>query len=161
MDERPDQIKEHIDRTRGDLNENLNELQHKVKRAFDWRVQFEERPMTMLGLAFGGGILAAAMIPSGRRHRYYVNGETRRPFRNAARGSRERVASAVREEPRKTRDSLDALKGALISVAAGKIGAVLGDFLSRYRDQGGRDHRAERRERDERYSSYAGEDVRH
>lgn len=160
MDEKPDQIEEHINRARGDLNENLNELQDKVKNAFDWRVQFEKRPMTMLGLAFGGGLLTAAMIPSGRRRRYYVNGETRRPFRNAVRGSGERVASSLRGEPRRTHDSLDALKGALISVAAGKIGAVIGDFLSRYKEQGGREYRSERRERDERYSSY-GEDVRH
>jgi hypothetical protein len=51
--ETSDQIERHIRETRSDLGDNLNELGDKVKKTLDWRVQFEERPGTMLGLAFG------------------------------------------------------------------------------------------------------------
>lgn len=65
MGERTDQIEQQINRTREDLGENFNELEQKVKSAFDWRTQFEERPMTMLAIAFGGGVIASALLPLG------------------------------------------------------------------------------------------------
>src|ERR1039457_4370277 len=40
-----------------------------VKRAVDWRVQFEERPMSMIGLAFGGGVLLSTLIGGRSRSR--------------------------------------------------------------------------------------------
>ena len=55
MDETSDQIERHIQETRNDLDDNLNELGDRVKKAVDWRAQFEERPGTMLSLAFAGG----------------------------------------------------------------------------------------------------------
>ena len=72
MGERTDQIEHQINRTRGELNENFSELEQKVKSAFDWRTQFEERPMTLLAIAFGGGLLASAILPSrgSRRKRH-------------------------------------------------------------------------------------------
>ena len=69
MGETSDQIERHIQETRNDLGDNLSELQDKVKTAVDWRAQFEERPGTMLALAFGGGIVLSALLPSGRRSR--------------------------------------------------------------------------------------------
>ena len=62
MGEQSDQIEGHIRDQRNELGEHINELQEKVKRAVDWRVQFEERPMTMIGLAFGGGVLLSTLI---------------------------------------------------------------------------------------------------
>jgi len=73
MDERADQIEQDIHKTRADLSDNLNELEEKVRSTFDWRTQFQERPMTMLAVAFGGGILASALLPS-RRRRYLDRG---------------------------------------------------------------------------------------
>ena len=55
MGERADQIEQQINETRNELSENFNELEEKVKSAFDWRTQFEERPVTMMAVAFGGG----------------------------------------------------------------------------------------------------------
>jgi len=40
-----------------------------VKNTADWRVQFDKRPMVMLGVAFGAGLLAATVIPLGGRSR--------------------------------------------------------------------------------------------
>jgi hypothetical protein len=64
MGEKPDQIERHIQHQRSELEDNFSELEAKVKSAFDWRSQFSERPGTMLGIAFVGGALAAAILPS-------------------------------------------------------------------------------------------------
>src|ERR1700761_5915477 len=64
MGEKPDQIERHIQRKRSALEDNFSELEAKVKSAFDWRSQFEAHPGVMLGAAFVGGALVAAVIPS-------------------------------------------------------------------------------------------------
>jgi hypothetical protein len=64
MGERPDQIERHIQHQREELGDNFSELEEKVKSAFDWRTQFEERPAVMLGIALVGGALIGALIPS-------------------------------------------------------------------------------------------------
>jgi hypothetical protein len=53
---------------RDNLGSNLNELERKVKSVTDWRQHFQSSPMTMIGVAFGGGILLATMM-GGRRSR--------------------------------------------------------------------------------------------
>ncbi|HSU57645.1 MAG TPA: hypothetical protein VLT36_26620 [Candidatus Dormibacteraeota bacterium] len=56
---------------RGQLGQNLRELQSKVEQTTDWRLQFRKRPMAFIGAAFGGGLLLALMTGgrcrSGRR----------------------------------------------------------------------------------------------
>jgi hypothetical protein len=65
MGERADQIEQNIRHERDVLENNFSELEQKVKNAFDWHSQFEEHPGVMLGLAFAGGALVAAVLPSG------------------------------------------------------------------------------------------------
>jgi hypothetical protein len=159
MDERPDQIEEHIHRTRGDLRENLNELQDRVRSAFDWRTQFEQRPLTMMGLALGGGVLAAAMLPRGgrRRKRYSDYGsrassrasdrsESERYFRGSSREEREERTAKER------RDSFEAIKGALLTGVATKVGSMLGDLFNHYKEQLKNTSRYDSSEQDPRYS---------
>ena len=67
MDEKPDQIERHIQHQRSELEENISELEDKVKSAFDWRTQFAERPALMLGAAFIGGAVLSALLPSTSR----------------------------------------------------------------------------------------------
>jgi hypothetical protein len=69
MDETTSQIAHRIHEQRRELDENIDELQHKVKDAFDWRVHVRQRPLTMLGLAFGAGVIAS-FFPNGSRSRY-------------------------------------------------------------------------------------------
>jgi hypothetical protein len=64
MGERPDQIERHIQRQRDELGDNFSELEDKVKSAFDWRAQFQEHPGMLLGAAFVGGAVIAAILPS-------------------------------------------------------------------------------------------------
>ena len=72
MGDTSDQIERHIQETRDDLHDNFNELEEKVRTAVDWRAQFEERSMTMMALAFGGGMLLSALLPSRRSSRTKV-----------------------------------------------------------------------------------------
>jgi hypothetical protein len=65
MGEEPDQIERHIDATRGQLGENLAELERKVKNATDWRMHFQRNPFPMMGAAFAGGLLLSMVV--GRR----------------------------------------------------------------------------------------------
>jgi hypothetical protein len=64
MGEKPDQIERHIQHQRSELEDNISELEEKVKSAFDWRTQFQERPGIMLGAAFIGGAVISAILPS-------------------------------------------------------------------------------------------------
>ena len=61
MAERPDQIARHIESARSELGSNLHELEEKVRQEADWKTHFERNPLTLLGLAFGGGVLLASM----------------------------------------------------------------------------------------------------
>lgn len=79
MGETTTQIVEHIRDTRNDLGDNISELEAKLKSAVDWRVQFDARPLTMIGLAFGGGVLLSALLPArkSRRNSFAYNGNLR------------------------------------------------------------------------------------
>jgi hypothetical protein len=69
MDERPDQILNHIEAQRDELGRNLNELETRVKQSTDWRTYFDRNPMMMLGAALGGGLLLGSMVGGGSVHR--------------------------------------------------------------------------------------------
>ena len=114
--ETSDQIERHIQETRNDLGDNFNELGDKVKKAVDWRAQFEERPGTMLGLAFAGGVILSAVLPSGRRSRSAYAGSGSPPGGQAWSPSRPSSPPPA-SKPSETRQGVEALAGALISVA--------------------------------------------
>jgi len=62
MDEKSDQILNHIESQRDELGRNLNELESRVKRSTDWRAHWEDNPMLLIGAALGGGVLLGAML---------------------------------------------------------------------------------------------------
>jgi hypothetical protein len=138
MGERSDEIEEQISRTREDLRDNLNELEDRVRGALDWRRQFEERPLTMLAAALGGGMLLAALLPGGG------NGRRRRAYAEASRRSEERREARTRKTEPESDGSLDTLKGAFMTVAASRIGGLLGQLLAGYRAETARVKRAQR-----------------
>jgi Protein of unknown function (DUF3618) len=154
MGENADQIEQQINRTRGDLTDNLHELQERAKGAFDWRNQFENRPGTMLAVAFGGGVLASALIPLVRRKPSFdrqrvrvsdrVNGraseneEEREERVSAARNAGRRMAEKANiyaNKSKKRSPALGALKGALVSLAASRLSSVISDLLAGYREE--------------------------
>ena len=67
MDEKPDQIINHIEAQRDELGRNLNELETRVRATTDWRTYFDKNPGLAVGAALGGGILLGFMVNS-KRH---------------------------------------------------------------------------------------------
>ena len=62
MDQKPETIMRHIEAQRARLGENLEHLEHRVRSATDWHTWVRRKPLTLLGVAFGGGLLAALRI---------------------------------------------------------------------------------------------------
>ncbi len=119
------QIEAHIEDTREDLGSNLQELEQRVKSATDWKQHFQTSPMTMLGVAFGGGILLATML-SGRKN---LGGE--RVSRHDT-GSKPFLGS---DHQRKVLQTWDNIKGALIGVAATRFKDVVGEIVPGFHEQ--------------------------
>jgi hypothetical protein len=130
MGDTSDQIERHIQETRNDLSDNFNELEEKVRTAVDWRAQFEERPMTMMALAFGGGILLSALLPSRRSSR-------RMSSASSANAPSDRQTSDHTVNSRNQHndnassplETWDAVKGALVGVATTKLSGFIKDVL--------------------------------
>jgi hypothetical protein len=134
MGERSVQIEQEIRATRNNLGENLGELQERVKSVIDWRVQFEERPGTMLALAFGGGILLSALFPARRvtrasaSRRWTAAGVYEPP-------TSRRQASAAEASINEVPNPLNAIKGALIGVAIGKARQFINELVPGFQQE--------------------------
>ena len=132
MGERSDQITRKIAQTRGELGANLNELEHKVRDVTDWRKQVQKSPLTMIGIAFGGGVLLSRVLggsPRGRRH--YRS----RDARANGEVSSSADASRTKHALNKAADTWDNFKGALIGVAAGKFQDFLRDAVPGFHEE--------------------------
>ena len=121
------QIEAHIEETRKDLGSNLHELERKVKSVTDWKQHFQSNPMTMLGVAFGGGILLATML-GGRKNR---RGE---------RGSSTPATSfdshaGTDHQKHRALETWDNIKGALIGVAATRFKDLVGEIVPGFQEQ--------------------------
>ena len=124
MAERPDQIARHIESARSELGSNLHELEAKVRQEADWKTHFERNPMTLMGLAFGGGVLLASVIGGSSRRAVIapLDSQNGRPSGGILRTTQ--VA-----------DSWDTLKGALIGLAGAKVRNVLDEVLPGFSEQ--------------------------
>jgi hypothetical protein len=144
MGEKSDQIERHIRETRSDLSENFSELEDKVKTAVDWRAQFEERPGTMIALAFGGGVMLAGLLSSGRssRSRHAGNRSGSEADRDESQGSSRTSRSSFGHESDQTSQTWNALKGALVGAATAKLARaveeVLPGFTQEFQSRGGK-----------------------
>jgi len=69
MGETPDELKYHVEQIRDRLDQNLNQLEYRLKAAVNWRTQFERRPWVFLGAAFGGALLLSLTVADSRRGR--------------------------------------------------------------------------------------------
>ncbi len=67
MVETTEQLERQLANAHDQLNSNLEVLETKTKELTDWRAQFDKRPLLLLGLAFGGGLLASGVVGGGRR----------------------------------------------------------------------------------------------
>jgi len=118
------QIESHIERTRDALGANLHELERKVGEITDWRHHFRNRPLPLLGLAFGGGALLATMLSQPRS------------------ASPSRVASLPADPykqagPYKHRaaETWDHIRDALLGVAAARVTNFVGDLVPGFTEE--------------------------
>lgn len=124
MGQTTSQIEAQIEGTRQDLGSNLQELEHKIKSATDWRQHYRNNPMTMLGVAFGGGILLASML-GGKRHR--------RSYSSASRVDEPHAGTDYQKY--KALETWDNIKGALIGVAATRFKDFVGEVIPGFHEQ--------------------------
>lgn len=144
MGEAPDQIERHIQHQRSELEDNISELEEKVKSAFDWRTQFEERPAIFLGAAFLGGALLSAILPSAssisskvssRRRRLsssdpwtpYTNRETA-PLAESHPGTSDREGAGTNRGG-KSSETWENLKNAALGMATTRLSEFIEDLV--------------------------------
>jgi hypothetical protein len=136
MGEKSDQIERYIEEQRAELGDNIAQLQGKVKGTFDWRVQFENRPMTMIGIALGGGVLLSSLF-GGRSHskrsrKISDEGRTA-PSDIQVRDPQKGAAAAQIEN--KSSDAWRNIKVAFAGVVGAKFGAILDSFLPGFSEE--------------------------
>jgi hypothetical protein len=129
MGETTNQIEREIAQARSELSGNLIELKQRAKAAVDWRAQVEERPGTMIAVAFVGGIILSALF-SALRGPAKVYAE--RPSGNAIEYDSP-ISKTSARSPNKlataTRKNLDALGGALLGIVATRTTRILEGIL--------------------------------
>src|SRR4051794_29652955 len=122
MGETTNQIENHIEDTRGDLGSNLQELERKVKSVTDWKHYYAKSPMTMIGVAFGAGVLVAAMAGGNKHNRY------KRRFNSRHSESSDLHSGGVRQT-NKALETWENIKGALMGVASTRVRDFVGDIV--------------------------------
>ena len=124
------QIERHIQETRNELGDNLAVLEEKVKTTMDWRAQFEERPMTLIALAFGGGILLSALLPRMRSNRRRSSGNHGSAYPiTEEKSSSVRSSTAFEGGETQIGETWDVLKDAVVGVAAGKLSGFVEELF--------------------------------
>ena len=123
MGQETNQIEAHIEDKRADLGSNLRKLEQKVKSLTDWEHHFQKNPMTLLGLAFGGGILLAAAL-GGRRRRRGTRSFSSLPADRKHQGTEHRAM-----------ETWDNIKGALIGVAATRFKDFVGEIVPGFHEE--------------------------
>ena len=129
MGKTTNQIEWEIVQKRNELSDNLIELKQRAKAAVDWRSQVEQRPGTMLAVAFGGGIILSALF-SALRGPAKVHAQ--RPSGNAVDYDSPIAKTSARslsQPATATRKNLDALGGALLGVVATRTTSILEGIL--------------------------------
>ena len=138
MGEKANRIESHIEQQRRECRDNLLELKQKVRRSVDWRVQCEERPMTMVGIAVGGGVLLSILMGGWSRSSSQKPSWADQPSHvddaPILRPDFESRASTVYHE-QNTAGTWDILKGALLGLAATKLKGLVEELLPGFQEE--------------------------
>jgi hypothetical protein len=126
MGETTHQIEAHIEDTRAHLGSNLHELEDKVKAATDWKQYFQTNPMTLLAVAFGGGVLLAGVLS--RRENGFAEALS-------SRGTPSGLQPSTGSQTHKAMEMLDQIKGALIGVAATRFKDFVGEIVPGFHEE--------------------------
>jgi len=122
MGETKNQIENHIEDARESLGSNLEELERKVKSVTDWKHYYSKSPMTMIGVAFGAGVLIAAM--AGKK-----SNRPRRRFVSSRGFEASDLAGGVERTKNKALETWENIKGALVGVAATRVKDYVGEIV--------------------------------
>ena len=133
MGETKNQIENHIEDARENLGSNLEELERKVKSVTDWKHYYAKSPMTMIGVAFGAGVLLAAM--SGKK------GRPRRRFVSSRNFESGDLASGMERQKNKALETWENIKGALVGVAATRVKEYVGEIVPGFQEHYDRSQR--------------------
>jgi hypothetical protein len=122
-----DELEREIAAEQEALGENLAELEHQAKALVDWRAHVRKSPGTMMGIAFGGALLVAAMSGS-------------RSSRSGGRTVPERDHESNGDgEASAARDAWEMFKGAVVGAATTRVSsyvaALLPDFHEHFEEQ--------------------------
>jgi hypothetical protein len=134
MGETPDQIERHIYEKRNELGENIHELQQKVKTAVDWRAQFDRRPMTMMGLAFGGGLLLSMLFRGGHTSHRSSRRWSRDRERRESQPSEQLSKPKAQEWEKKASTTWGDIRAAVLAVAGSRLGSLMEGVLPGFQE---------------------------
>jgi hypothetical protein len=135
MGETTNQIEWEIAQKRNELSDHLIELKQRAKAAVDWRSQVEERPGTMLAVAFGGGIVLSALFSALRGP---AKAHAERPSGNAVKYARPTFMTSAQSSGKRDtpiRRNLDALGGALLGIVATRTSSMLEGILPGFQSE--------------------------
>jgi hypothetical protein len=136
MGEKPDQIERHIYEKRNELGENINELQQKVKTAVDWRAQFDRRPLALVGVAFGGGLLLSMLIGRGRKsHDDSSRWSRSRRWRRESQRSEYGSSPERQQSDDKGPSAWANLRDAVIAIAGSKLSSLIEELVPGFTEQ--------------------------
>jgi len=140
MGQAASEVRREIEDTRDNLGENLQRLESKVKRTTDWRAQFDERPLMMIGVAFGGGLLLSSMAGGGKDRDY---NEPRR-MGDTSMMHASQHSSQPSPERNEISETIDNIRGALLGLAARELRSFMATavpgFEQEYRETTDRRH---------------------
>jgi hypothetical protein len=166
MDEKPDEIMNHIESERDQLGRNLNELETRVRRTTDWRAQVDRNPMLAMGVALGGGVLLGSIIGGSHRSSKsaWSSSAAGKSYTSANLASSTSAASTFgaggsgrtsqyHEQRRKTSDTLDNIKAALIAFGTAKVKEFMSEALPGFHEHMEQAERHSTSSRPDSYSS--------
>jgi len=106
-----------------------------VHSAIDWRQQFRNNPMMMVGLAFGGGVFLATMA-GGRRNRLSgMSSPATVPMTSESSSKAIASRGVASRERQQVLETWDNIKGALVGVAASRLKSFLGESVPGFAEQ--------------------------
>jgi len=137
MAQRASEIVRELRSHRERLGEDLDDLQAKVKENADWHTHYRENPHWFLGAAFVGGVIAAALVTTGKKTTTvrYVNAPER------VVPSASHSPSTVPHIKSELQTVVDEVKGALIAFGVAKLKDTISNLipgLDRHLDGGSR-----------------------
>jgi hypothetical protein len=129
-----DKIKDHIDAERGNLERDLHEIEHRVRRAVDWRGWFDRKPVTVLGAAAAGGFVLSLLMrrtPSSPQTGLYESDSGTSPTQ--ARQSK--LPSKTSFHMDRMAQTFDNTVAAMLGVASHKIRDFIADLIPNFREE--------------------------